>query len=145
MNKEIEKLGTDTKNVSNRGLTLIKAVENANFRVEDLLSQTDLRLNEQKNYLDNNRKAFETAREDIKNKEALVEKLKKEYETEIDKIKKVNSLFVEYQVLIAKGRNIFPDPNLYRENEILNQIAGILYPDLKDREDFIRKMNNIPQ
>lgn len=142
---EIVKLKQRSSSVTAQGNSLISNIEKTRVHAQDLLDKTDYRLNEQNSYLEINKNKIELAIKGINDKEAMLEQLKKEREIEIEKIKNVNSLFIEYLFYVAKGRNSFPDPYMEQEIEILNRIAFILYPSEKERTAFVQKIMKIGQ
>lgn len=139
---EIEKLSNRTKEVTEKGDELLTDIQK---NTNDLLSRSDEQLSAQNNLLEENRSSIESALKGITEKETLLEELKKEREEELEKIRKINSLFVTYYSYVISGQNIFPDPYLKEELEILNEIVDILYENPQDKNNFIKKINSIIQ
>ncbi len=140
--KEISKLSKRTLSVTAQGDSLLTSADKVRMQAQNMLDKTENRLKEQNTYLEINKNKIELALKGINQKEALLEDLKKQREEELEKIKKVNSLFVEYLFYVANGRNKFPDPFADKELKIINEIATILYPNLKDRQDFVQKVQS---
>ena len=139
----IVKLRQRTTDVTNRSGNLLTNIDNARLQVENLLNKTQQRLDQQNNFLEKNKKDINSALVAISDKEKILSELKKEREEELNKIRNINSLFVEYQIYQIKGSNTLPDPYLKDEVDILNKIAELIYPDTKSRVEFVSRLTEI--
>jgi len=146
---EIAKLGKSTADTTRRGNTLIEKVEKARSQAEttkktteNLLVKNQIIIDEQIKFVELNKNKIADQLTNIsKNSEKLITEVKTNTDDEFERNKKIVSLFVEYQILVTKGRSIFPDPNLNAELKLLDQVALLLYPDSKERNEFIQKIN----
>ena len=109
----------------------------------ELLDRAEEQIEDQNRFLEDNKAQIEKALQGINEKEKLLEDLKNEQDKALKKIEDIAVLFTEYNVLLIKGRSSFPDPNLKRESEILNEITQLLFENPKDRSNFIHRMNSI--
>jgi|GEM_PF-5779330 len=154
---EVAKLGKNTGDTTRRGNTLIEKVDQARLQAEklnsqaeqsriiaeDLLTKNQKTIDEQIKFVESNKNKITAALADVRKKnEDLITEVRTNADKEFEKNKKIISLFVEYQMLVLKNKGIFgvnPDAEL----KILNQVAETLYPNPKDRNEFINKINQI--
>ena len=96
------------------------------------------------------RKSISTYTYEIKYAQKGIDQRKKDIETiltkrneELERVQKTIVLLAEYLVLVQMGRNQFPDPNTEREIKLINQMLYTLVPDQNQRNEIIKKLNEI--
>ena len=95
-----------------------------------------------KNTLGSYKSDIEYAEKGIKQRKEDIEAVLKKRNEQLNSVSKSIEYLTEYLVLVQAGRNKFPDPNIQKEIDILNNILATLIPDPNERSKVINRIES---
>lgn len=133
VNREYQKLQARYSEALLKNDELFKALKADSRKLEDFSNEIKKSISKYSADIEWAQKGVEQRKKDI---ELVLQKRNEQLEA----VQQSIVLLTEYLLLVQAGRSTFPDPNLQREIDILNQMFVVLIPDSKQRNIMIQRI-----